>query len=98
LLELPDIGDGALDRRGGGHRRAGEMGARAGPLAADEVAVGGRDAPLPRRHSLAVRRDAHRAAGLAPFEAGFAENLVEALGFGLALDPLRAGHDPGRDV
>src|SRR5512139_2687111 len=53
-LKLPHIGDGALDRRRRGHRRAGEMGARAGPLAADEIAVGGRHAALPRRHPLAI--------------------------------------------
>ena len=45
---------------------------------------------------LAVDGEAHRAAGLAPFEAGVAEDAVEALGFGLALDALRARHDPGR--
>src|SRR5882757_8030801 len=53
-LKLPDVGNRALDRRRGGHRRAGEMGARAGALAADEVAVGGRDAALARWDALAV--------------------------------------------
>src|SRR5580704_16136181 len=98
LLKLPHISDGALDRRGRGHRRAGEMGARAGALAADEVAVGGRHAALARWHPLAIGGDAHRAAGLAPFEAGLAEHAVESLGFGFALHPLRPRHDPGGDV
>src|SRR5262245_50389094 len=53
-LKLPDVGNRALDRRCRGHRRAGEMGAGAGPLPADEVAVRRRDAPLSRRHALAV--------------------------------------------
>ena len=47
---------------------------------------------------LAVGGEAHRAAGLAPFEAGVDEELVEPLGLGLALDGLRARHDPGADA
>src|SRR5215218_5766540 len=94
-LELPHIGDRTLDRCRRGHRRAGEMGARTGALPADEVAVGRRDAALPRRHALAVGGDAHRAARLAPFEAGVLEDAVEPLGLGLALHALRARHDPG---
>ena len=38
-----------------------------------------------------------RAAGLAPLEAGGLEDRVEAFGFGLALDRLRAGDDHGAD-
>ena len=86
----------AGERGGGGHRRAGEMGARARPLAADEVAVGGGDAALARRHGLAVHGEAHRAAGLAPLEAGVDEDAVEALGLRLALHRLGARHHPGR--
>src|SRR5471030_764856 len=98
LLELADVGDGSLDRGGRGHGGAGEMGARAGALAAHEVAVGGRDAALAGRHALAVRRKAHRAAGLAPFEARVEEHLVEAFGLGLFLDALGARHDPRRHM
>ena len=50
------------------------------------------------RHALAVGGEAHRAAGLAPFEAGVEEDAVQPLGLGLALDALRAGHDPGGHV
>jgi len=85
---LPHIRDRALDRRRRGHGRAGEMGARAGTLPADEVAVGRRDAALARRHALAVGGDTHRAAGFAPFEARVLEDAVEPLGLGLALHAL----------
>src|SRR5262249_16897724 len=97
-LKLANIRNRTLDRRGGGHGRAGEVGAGAGTLATDEVAVGGRYAALPRRHALAVGGDAHRAAGFAPFEAGVLEDAIEPLGLGLALHALRARHDPGIDV
>ena len=42
--------------------------------------------------------EAHGAAGLAPLEAGGLEDGVEAFGFGLALDGLRAGDDHGADL
>src|SRR5260370_20508128 len=72
------------------------MRARARALAANEVAVGGRHAALARRHAIAVEREAHRAAGLAPLEARLLEDAVEPPGLGLALDGLRARHNPGR--
>src|SRR5687767_1497853 len=71
------------------------MGARAGPLAAYEVAVGRRGAALARRHLVRVHREAHRAAGLAPFEARFGEYPVEAFQLGHALDEAGAGDDEG---
>src|SRR6185503_19591972 len=74
------------------------MGAHADALPADEVAVGGRGDALAEHADIAVDADAHRAARLAPVEAGLAEDLVEALGLGLLLDQARAGHDPGRDA
>ena len=46
-----------------------------------------------RRHLVGVHRKAHRAARLAPFEAGIDEDAVEPLGLGLALDQSRARHD-----
>ena len=72
--------------------------ARARPLPADEIAVAGRGAALARRHLVGVHRQAHRAAGLAPFEAGLDEDAVEPLGLGLALDQPRAGHDQRADA
>ena len=49
------------------------MRARAGPLAADEVAVAGRGAALAGGDFVGVHAEARRAARFAPFEAGFDE-------------------------
>src|SRR5581483_7199680 len=83
----------ARDRRRGRHLGADEMRAPAGALAAFEVAVRGRRAALARLEPVGVHREAHRAPGLAPFEAGVAEDAVEALALGLRLDDARSGHD-----
>ena len=69
------------------------MRAPAASLAALEVAVRGRGAALARAQDVGVHAEAHRAARHAPVEAGLAEDLVEALGLGLRLDLLGAGHD-----
>src|SRR5690242_19115880 len=66
---------------------------RARSLAADEIAVAGRGAALPRGHLVGVNREARRAARLAPFEAGVDEHLVEPLGLGLRLYQAGARHD-----
>ena len=79
----------AFDRRGRRHRRADQVGAAAGALAAFEVAVAGRGAALAGLEPVGVHRQAHRAAGLAPLEAGALEDLVEAFALGLLL------HQPG---
>ena len=47
----------------------------------------------PGLQHVGVHAQAHRAARLAPFEAGVAEDAVEPFVFGRRLDPLRAGHD-----
>src|SRR5260221_10919304 len=57
------VDDVPCERCRGGHGRTGQMSARARSLAADEVAVGGGDAALARRHRLVVHGEAHRAAG-----------------------------------
>ena len=69
------------------------MGAGARALPADEVAVRGRGAAFLRRDEIAVHGGAHRAARFAPLEARVAEDAVEALGFGRALDRRGARHD-----
>src|SRR5262249_20196188 len=92
-----DVGDPAGDGgRGGGERRRQE-GAAAAALAALEVAVAGADGVLAGLEAVAVHRDTHRAAGVAPLGAGVAEHAVEALALGLALDRLGARHDEGAD-
>src|SRR5436190_1208562 len=94
----PDVGDLAFDRAGGGGERAGEERPAALPLAALEVSVRGGDAVLAFFQLVAVHRDAHGAARLAPLAARLAEDLVEPLGLGLLLDRHAAGddHDPRR--
>src|SRR4051812_38489385 len=71
------------------------MGAGTRPLAADEIAIRGRDRALARRYGLAIGGQAHRAAGLPPFEAGIDEKLVEPFGHGIPLDRLRTRYHPG---
>src|ERR1700733_14579373 len=68
---------------------------RAAPVAltAFEIAVRGRSAALAWAKLVRIHRQAHRAARLAPFEAGGEEDLVEALRLGLRLDQPRPGHD-----
>src|SRR5262249_45390679 len=63
------------------HRWTQEVSAAACALAAFEVAVRGRCAALARFQPVVVHREAHRAAGLTPFESRRGENLVETLGF-----------------
>ncbi len=67
-----------------------------GPLPALEVPVGGRRDALARAGQVAIHRDAHRAAGLAPLEAGVAEDAVESLGLGGAADQSGARARPSR--
>src|SRR6185295_4267669 len=93
LISAPisNVDEVALDRRGGGHLRADQVGAPALALAPLEVPVRGRGAALALDQDVGVHAEAHRASRLAPFEAGGAEDLVEALGFGVGLDLLGAG-------
>src|SRR5579863_7094383 len=74
------------------------MRARALALPAAEVAVGGRGAAFSRRDQVAVDADAHRAAGLAPFETGIAEDAVEPLLLRPVLDQRGAGGDQPGDL
>src|SRR5437764_318705 len=85
-----NVDEVALDRRRRGHHRAYEMRTAARALASLEVAVGGRGATLSRRKTVRVHAEAHRAAGLAPFEARFAEDAIETFALGLLLDQARA--------
>src|SRR5580700_1722551 len=69
----------------------------AGPraLPADEITVRRRDRTLAGRDCFSIGRKTHRATGFAPLESGFGEELVEPFSNRLALDRLRARHDPG---
>ena len=86
------------DRRRGRGQRRGEERPAALALAALEVPVRGADRVLAGRQLVAVHRDAHRAAGLAPLGAGRPEDRVEPLALGLALHLVRAGHDHHPDA
>src|SRR6202035_868791 len=82
LFPLPHVDEMPRNRRGGSHGRRDEMGAALVALAALEVAVRGRGAALAGIELVGVHGEAHRAAGLTPFEAGLDEDLVDAFGFG----------------
>src|SRR5580700_4239147 len=74
------------------------MRAATAALAAFKVAIGSGGAALAGLKNVRVHSQAHGAAGLAPVKAGFDEDLVEAFGFSLRLDGLRAGNHHGADV
>src|SRR5690348_670303 len=80
---LAHIGEAAGHGSRCSHRRAHKMRAHATSLAANEVAVRGRGNALARHADIAVDADTHGASGFAPLEAGVAEDLVQALRFGL---------------
>src|SRR3954447_15840190 len=65
-LEIGGRGEGAPDRRRGGHRHRDQVGAATLALATLEVAVGGRRAALPRLERVGVHAQAHGAARAAP--------------------------------
>src|SRR5688572_30909491 len=71
------------DRRGGRHRRAHEVSAPSVALPPLEVAIRSRRAALARLEAVGVHREAHRAARLAPLEAGVAKDAIEAFALGL---------------
>src|SRR3979490_2397839 len=62
-------------------------------LGALEIAVRGRGDTLAVLGPIIVHRHAIRAAGLAPFEAGFEEHAVEPLLLRLMFDEAGTGHD-----
>jgi hypothetical protein len=66
-------------------------------LSSLKIPVRGRSAAFARLQLIAVQRSAERTAGGPPFEASLGEDAIEALGFRLAPDALRAGNDPGRN-
>src|SRR5262245_41435545 len=72
--ERPHVGEPAGDRGGRGHRRRHQMRARALALAPFEITIRRRRHALAGGRRLAVHPDAHRAARLAPLEAGLAED------------------------
>ena len=97
--QRPDVHDFAGKGGRGHHRRAHEQRPTGrAALTALEIAVRRRGADLPAFEPVGVHRQAHRAAGAAPFEAGLGENLVQPLGLGRPAHRLRARHDERLDV
>src|SRR5258707_9175127 len=96
--ELTWVCDDAGDRRRGGGQGRCQVRPAALALAAFEVPVRRAHRDLAGRQLVAVHRDAHRAAGLAPVGASGAEDLVEALRLGLALDLIRSRDDEHPDA
>src|SRR5512145_1668202 len=92
-VEVAHVDEMPCDRRGRGHRRTHQVGPAPGALPAFKVAVRRRGAALAGRQLVVVHAEAHRAARLAPLEAGRGEYLVEALLLGLPLHQSGARHD-----
>src|SRR3954470_4602116 len=69
----------ARDRGGRSHGRAHQVRPSTGPLATNEVAVGGGRAALLGADGVAVDGRTHGAARIPPFESGLLEDAVEAL-------------------
>src|SRR5439155_11844491 len=93
LPPLTDIDEVTGDCRCRGHLRADEMRAPTGALPPFEVTVRRRSATLTRKQDVRVHPEAHRAAGVAPFEPGVGEDRVEPLFFSLCFDKPGARHD-----
>src|SRR5690242_2061690 len=98
LVPLAHVDEVSGDGRRGRHRRRHQVRTSLVTLPALEVAVRGRGAALARRELVGVHRQTHRAARLAPVEAGGLEYLVEAFGLGLRLHEAGARHDHGVDI
>src|SRR6266849_11144177 len=94
----PHIDELAGDRGGRRHGRRHQMRAAFIALAALEITVRGRGAAFAGLELVGIHGEAHRAAGLAPVEAGLDEYLVQALGLGLLLHQAGAGYDHRTDV
>src|SRR5258708_8681676 len=92
LAPAPDVDEVAGNRCRGSHHRAHQVRAAARALAALEIAVGGRGAALAGFQPVGIHAETHRAAGLAPLEAGVAEHAIEAFALGLFLHQARAGN------
>src|ERR1700682_3816128 len=76
VFHHPHVGNCARYRRRHRCGRTCQMGAGARPLAADEIAIGGRDRALTGRYRFTVGGQTHRASRFAPFESGIGEKLV----------------------
>src|SRR5215212_179411 len=83
------------DRRSGCHGGRDEMRSSTRSLAALEIPIRGRGAPLSGSQLVGVHTQAHRATRGTPFESGIHEDEVEAFRFGLGAHPHRTGYHHG---
>src|SRR4026209_294168 len=90
---MTHVREPAFDGGRGRRRRPRRMRAAAAALAPLEIAIARRCAPLTLAEDAVVHAEAHRAARLAPFEAGLCEDPIEAFALGVRLDLLRSRHD-----
>src|SRR5688572_24639163 len=95
VLPISNIHKMAGHCSGCGHGGGYQMSAAAATLATLEVPVARRRAALTRFKLVGIHCQAHAAAGFAPFETGFAKDLIEPLTFGLNLHLSASGHDHG---
>src|SRR5208282_2916028 len=95
-LDLPRVVQFASHRGRNRHGGAGEMSARAGSLAANEIPVGGRNRTRTGRNAFAISSDAQASSRFAPCESGLAKSPIQPFRFAIALHLFRSGHDPGR--
>src|SRR5207247_6221677 len=82
----------AGDRGRSSHRGTHEMGAAATPLPPLEVAIGSGGATLPDTQHVGIHAEAHRTAGVAPFEAGLAEHAIQYFPLRFPFDEMRPGN------
>src|SRR4051812_24534797 len=87
------VGHDAANRGCSGGCGACEVGACSRSLSAFEIAVGSGNAASTGRKAIIVDGRAHRAAWLAPFEAGIGEDAMQTECFGLPLDSHGARHN-----
>src|SRR6185312_5300785 len=93
LLPLPHVDEVSGDGCRGRHRGRHQMRAALIALPALEIAVRSRGATLAWRQLVRIHRETHRAARLAPVEAGGLEDLVQPFGFGLRFHQTGARHN-----
>ena len=74
------------------------MRSSAATLAALEIAIAGRCAPLASRQDIVVHRKTHRATGVAPFKTRILKYRGKAFLFGLAFDLHRTRDDHRADI
>src|SRR5438309_6102223 len=95
----PYVDDFAGDRGGGDHRGAHQQRPAGGTaLASFEIAVRRGGADLAALELVRIHREAHRAAGAAPFESGILEDAIESALLGRPADRSRSRDDQRFDV